>query len=1487
MQKRPKSPEKKVRALKRPPAGEEPAEGKMDPEVPTDLSEETDGCPVNLLKLDLHCAENLTDWSNHVKDVFKLRSTFTDLGRHLLQLMSTMPTPLGNFVRSYCLAAQPLTSSGVAKTESHGDILPIPVWRITTQIENVDDNNIDWLKAMVAVINFQYCTGWAKPICVPIKDTLSPCQVEALSRMALTVNSNILSADTVMAFADCDRLLSSKKYDYAGRPVEYMEDLECSKVLMAWPKVGQAGIQPIEAFLTDETKASLQDPAKLLLPRERMPTNAIRSRVRASDAEWFKIVQAAWERGMMKPVDDSKVPRDRQGHLITNGAGAVFKEKMRDGKPVAAQRFISIMCPVNAVTVPLAGSQDTLPYIGQLTGLLLEETESLYLESEDLQSAFNLFSMPDQWLPFFAYSKKVDGAAMNLQPGVQIRPALCVVPMGWHSAAGLVQEAVRDLVFNRAGVPKQLSVEKQRPLPAGKSLAVVYLDNYDEIEIIKSIDVDLSREGVVMSDRHRRFNEACDQAGLPRNEGKQLIHAYAGGMQGGEFDGRRGVLKIGSDKLRNYVQLSLALLAKRSWNEFQMRHWSGKTAFLATFRRSLFSGMAGIFPLFEKAKTGDVAPSQAVVDEVVVLCIQAGLSQTNLRAVLSPEVSCTDASPYGGGSCIATCFKPDVNEVPPASDFVGLCGHCENPLDVATTPGYHCPNECGVRACCVVCIAAHRRYCPRDMLGKACFGERFSGPNCPLTKAVALAGVFVQPPLDKLRDGNWDFFSPSGRDCLEGMEDDGHLSASHWAPECKTFTAARGRPIQTTSGRWIQGPPALRSRDYPWGLPSLSKANQIKTRQGNAMGKRSLQGLKDAHAQGRFASLEHPWWSHLWFTPEALEICDLPGFFTTAFSHCCFGGRRTKWTALVHNMPEMHRMMHAPTCEGHDDLLPYEVHDEGDTLEFDTAAEAEYPWRWCLLYAECLKNQLKLLKPSPSAGVYDEEGSLMAALRSSTRGFQNPAVASRTAQKIMEVLQTMTPGAEREHLKLMLRNVCLRGTDVKLAATAEDGSQSWMTPYPAYKWEWKVKLAFAWKQDQHINILEVSAFLVEFRRRTRQKSHLGVSLAKTYDQLDQQLADYINHLFQEGEALTKAGWLLSGIKRLYPRVRRELAIAQQWYNNWCREHTPHRATPLTWPLLQAFVGLCLYLKWDRLATVLLVSFVFFLRTGESLSLCGADILCDLSDGTVLLRLASSKTSPGAQQSLAHFDINLAHFLAFQLRKFEETDPIWSWSMSYFRQCFTGLCTFFELAPLHLVPYSIRRGGATYFYVKYSSTALAAHQPADCAGVKGLLEMIVRGFVVSTVGAIVGLLPVLALIIIQQKVMRKMGLAAKIVFWSFIVLYFLLSLFVVLVFIAAVSDADGVDFLVGVLTAVLRTILVTPWLGVSFFLLVIACVEVDVAGSLPFESVSKETGRFLRVDVESLSLTSQESGRSFCFKCQVSGFEHVMVKEQDADAPGRE
>ena len=277
----------------------------------------------------------------------------------------------------------------------------------------------------------------------------------------------------------------------------------------------------------------------------------------------------------------------------------------------------------------------------------------------------------------------------------------------------------------------------------------------------------------------------------------------------------------------------------------------------------------------------------------------------------------------------------------------------------------------------------------------------------------------------------------------------------------------------------------------PWGLPNLSPDNQVKVRQGNAMGRRSLQGLRDAHERGRFASVEHPWSSIFWSTPEAMEICALPGFFVTCFSQCCFGGQRTKWTALVHNIPELHRALHKPDCGGHPGLLPYEVHEVQVGLQFDTTAEAEYPWRMCRVYAQALKSQLQLLSPSPSAGVFDEEGEIMAALRSSTRGLQNPVIASRAAMRVLEVIRSMVPGKEKELLKTMLRHIFLRDTDVKLLSSAEDGSQSMMSPYPAFKWDWKVKLAFAWRQHQHINILEISAFLVEFRRRTRQRAQLG------------------------------------------------------------------------------------------------------------------------------------------------------------------------------------------------------------------------------------------------------------------------------------------------------------------------------------------------------------------------------------------------------------
>lgn len=66
------------------------------------------GCPPDLCKLNLAVAKDLSDWADQVKRVFSRTPTYGDLGLLLGELISSLPSPLGNFARSYCTTAQSL-----------------------------------------------------------------------------------------------------------------------------------------------------------------------------------------------------------------------------------------------------------------------------------------------------------------------------------------------------------------------------------------------------------------------------------------------------------------------------------------------------------------------------------------------------------------------------------------------------------------------------------------------------------------------------------------------------------------------------------------------------------------------------------------------------------------------------------------------------------------------------------------------------------------------------------------------------------------------------------------------------------------------------------------------------------------------------------------------------------------------------------------------------------------------------------------------------------------------------------------------------------------------------------------------------------------------------------------------------------------------------------------------------------------------------------
>ena len=299
------------------------------------------------------------------------------------------------------------------------------------------------------------------------------------------------------------------------------------------------------------------------------------------------------------------------------------------------------------------------------------------------------------------------------------------------------------------------------------------------------------------------------------------------------------------------------------------------------------------------------------------LLVESPLAQVNLKARFDPEISCADASPTGGGSATATAFKA-------GPDPHGKCNNCGRdfsapiPTRDEGRSKYPCPVGCGAVVCSVRCAIDNREHgCARDMFACPLLGERFSGPNYPLTKVVAMAGIGVQPPLDLLvSDDRWDYSTADGKQRLDSYEVEPSLACERYAPECKTFSAARGKPFRTTSGRWLSGPRALQSALKPWGLDHLSHQEQVQLRRGNAMAKRSLRGLKPAFDNERLAALEHPYRSHLWSTPEAVELASRDDVFHTYFTACCYGGARTNWTSLPRNIEELHTALHRPTCPG-------------------------------------------------------------------------------------------------------------------------------------------------------------------------------------------------------------------------------------------------------------------------------------------------------------------------------------------------------------------------------------------------------------------------------------------------------------------------------------------------------------------------------------------------------------------------------------------
>ena len=1000
-----------------------------------------------------------------LQEALKKGVKIRDVGTLMLQLIQMSSTKLGKFREVFEKAAVAPGGPAVPR-----DLLPISLTALSKQKGPWTSQEKDWLIWICLILNFWYCTGWEKPSMMEHVAEITVKQKEMLEgRLWPSVQRLCEGNPMLPTFEQIVKEMGKKGQDYDGSTWVVMETLEVDKVVACWPSRETAAIQPIARYLTGEAKQQLECPMSTILPHDQWPSPLTKSYVRASDDVWNALVLEGYKRGLFQACPEEEILRGPNGEKVLNGAGAVPKEK--HGKQL--QRFISIFCPLNEVSVKVQGDESTLPYVGQVLLLNVPREHEVLIDSEDMESAFNLFLMPEGFRGLFCYEKQVPGTCVGLESSELTWVSLRTVPMGWLSAVGIVQAAIRHLAFVEAGLPLEAEVRKDKPLPE-KEQFLLYLDSVDQLRVVSKRMAALSKGEP--SEDHVKFEAACKAHGLPRNSSKRLAGALHGSLQGGELLSEEGIFTLQVAKTRLYVAMAMALVAMPRWTNQHVSGVLGRLVFACAFRRPLLSVLQDAFRHHSKQEK-EKGPTNAAYDEILSFVGLLPLAYTNIRASIPQWIHATDASPTGAGSCSSNQFKDHVR-----GEVVekGICTTCRKEMDPEDVFALNvmCPARCGRSVCSLDCYLEHARQCPMKGAPIPTALERWSGPNVPLYQALVEAGIPTLPPYDVKRGGNMNFFSEEGKASWEAGSK-GDPEYEHHAPDCKTFSRARGKRF-CVQGQWFDGPPALRDERNVMGFTHLRGEDAVRVRQGNKMALKSISRCEELYSQEREFTLEHPYRSWMWYTKQAIALASKPGVYMAVFSNCCFGGRRKKWTAILTNNKWIFYALHKPDCPHAYDDTDYQPYWEGSRLRFPTEEEAEYPWKLCQVLAQALRvsyeerNLWDLSKPEERRLVISRD------LEKYNRT-KDPEVRDAMVDRILQIEDLMQSGHEADHIMWLFRQGHYRGTDIRLTV----GSPPQMVPYPALKWVWKECLSFRWKKDGHINELEAHALIAHLRRVTR------------------------------------------------------------------------------------------------------------------------------------------------------------------------------------------------------------------------------------------------------------------------------------------------------------------------------------------------------------------------------------------------------------------
>ena len=460
-----------------------------------------------------------------------------------------------------------------------------------------------------------------------------------------------------------DHEMASKRVGYNGEEIGGCHQLTVEQVFPALPPEAHGGSINALDWLGPSSKEFLLHPENCLVKDADLSKACIPGRVHVKKGEKLIISKELVKRKVCGWVPLSQVV-EVKGVKILNGLFGVEKPTVTNsGKPIL--RLIMNLVASNLILKQLKGKVQALPSINSWQSTFMDQGEELRLFQSDMSSAFYLFMIPSCWLPYLAFNIIVDGGEINRQKGIPYALACSVLPMGWASSVGLMQEISENILL-WGGISREHQIRRGSPLPTwmcdtlfsakreGRYWWHVYLDNFCACEKI------FPTSPAVLGDRcHQLAEELWQKSGVVSSEKKRKRLEEDIEELGAEVDGVVGTLGGSALRKLKIGHLTLHLLSKPYLNRKHIQILAGRWVFLMQFRRPSMSIFNAVWSFISENLKEKKQTISQVRQELMCAILLLPVLVTDLRAPPCPIIGASDASTTGGAVSVASSLTEE------------------------------------------------------------------------------------------------------------------------------------------------------------------------------------------------------------------------------------------------------------------------------------------------------------------------------------------------------------------------------------------------------------------------------------------------------------------------------------------------------------------------------------------------------------------------------------------------------------------------------------------------------------------------------------------------------------------------------------------------------------------------------------------------------------------------------------------------------------